>query len=170
MTAQIHQDSLNLAKMNAEAQSIAQGQLSKPILKRGDKGTAVKELQNLLGYWDIYSGEIDGNFSSEVEVAVKSYQRRVFLKEDGIVGQLTWQALYSGAPVNMPVLRRGDRGQAVTTLQSVLKASGEFKQEPTGSFGTITDTAVRAFQKRKALLVDGIVGAKTWHALSKVPH
>lgn len=36
-----------------------------------------------------------------------------------------------------------------------------------GSFGPDTDEAVRAFQKKKGLSVDGIIGEKTWAALEK---
>jgi len=39
-----------------------------------------------------------------------------------------------------------------------------------GFFGTMTKVAVIQFQTDKALLADGIVGKRTWHALSKLPH
>ncbi|MGL5064487.1 MAG: peptidoglycan-binding domain-containing protein, partial [Microcoleus sp.] len=81
--------------------------LAKPTLKRGSTGPAVKELQQLLFHWGYYYGAIDGIFGPYVENAVKNYQHRVFLAEDGVVGSLTWQALYSGAPVNMPILMNG---------------------------------------------------------------
>lgn len=151
-------------------QSIAQTQLNKPVLKVGQVGPAVLELQKLLTLRETYSGDFDSIFDSSVDRAVKAFQHRVFLVEDGIVGQLTWQALYSGAPVNMPVLQQGIRGEAVTTLQKLLLTAGDFKNVVNGVFGPHTDAAVRAFQKRKGLVADGIVGNKTWFMLSKVPH
>lgn len=154
----------------ATSEDMVQVQFSKPVLRRGAKGSAVEELQNLLTYWKVYTGPINGNFGSQTEQGVKDFQHRVFLVEDGIVGQLTWQALYSGAPVNMPVLRRGSRGQAVKTLQTVLKKAGDYTGAIDGEFGSRTETAVKALQKRSQLAEDGVVEARTWHALSKVPH
>ena len=144
--------------------------LSKPILQRGAKGTAVVELQKLLAHWEIYTDVLDGIFDLPVETAVKAFQHRVFLKEDGIVADFTWQALYSGAPVNMPVLQRGSRGQAVMTVQRVLLIAGFYGGSTDGDFGPKTDEAVRAFQKYSSLIADGIVGHRTWYALSKKPH
>ncbi|MGF1672203.1 MAG: peptidoglycan-binding protein, partial [Rivularia sp. (in: cyanobacteria)] len=66
--------------------------LSKPTLRKGDTGEAVEELQKLLKYWEFYYDVIDGIFSEYVEWAVKAYQHRVYLEEDGIVGSLTWKA------------------------------------------------------------------------------
>ena len=34
-----------------------------------------------------------------------------------------------------------------------------------GIFGPLTDTAVRAYQQRASVAVDGIVGPETWQAL-----
>ncbi|MEG4046894.1 peptidoglycan-binding protein [Microcoleus sp. Pol17_C1] len=145
--------------------------LMKPTLKRGSTGQAVKELQQLLYHWGYYYGfSIDGIFDTYVEDAVKDYQHRVFLPEDGIVSPLTWQALYSGAPVNMPTLMIGSSGNAVKIVQNVLKLNGYYFGFVDGYFGVMTKVAAIQFQTIKGLPADGIVGPRTWHALSKLPH
>jgi peptidoglycan hydrolase-like protein with peptidoglycan-binding domain len=145
-------------------------QIRKPVLQRGSYGSDVVELQKLLLHWEIYFDALDGLFDKPVEVAVKAFQHRVFLKEDGIVGPLTWQALYTGMPVNMPILHPASSGEAVILLQTVLQKFGYFKETINGKFGARTEAAVRVFQKRYGLVPDGIVGPYTWLALSKVPH
>ncbi|MCC3411077.1 MAG: peptidoglycan-binding protein [Microcoleus sp. PH2017_29_MFU_D_A] len=144
--------------------------LNKPTLQIGSTGQAVKELQQLLYHWGYYSGPMDGIFGAQVQKAVKGYQHRVFLTEDGMVGSITWQALYSGAPVNMPILMNGSSGNAVKIVQNVLKINGYYFGAIDGYFGTMTDVAVRQFQISKNIPQDGIVGAKTWYGLSKLPH
>jgi peptidoglycan hydrolase-like protein with peptidoglycan-binding domain len=151
-------------------QATTQAQTNKPLLRRGSTGEDVEELQKLLTQWQAFTGKIDGNFGQQTEKGVKAFQHRVFLVEDGIVGQLTWQALYVGAPVNMPILKQGSRGQAVTMLQRVLKETRDYGAPIDGDFGPQTDTAVKAFQKRSNLPIDGVVEERTWQALSKVPH
>ena len=153
-----------------DTQSTANAQINKPILKQGDTGEAVKELQKLLTNLGTYTGSIDGLFGPAVKKAVITFQHRVFLAEDGIVGSLTWQALYTGGPVNMPVLSLGSKGKAVSTLQGLLKTTKDLKGAIDGQFGSQTKTAVQAFQKRSGLVADGVVGDRTWFALSKVPH
>lgn len=59
----------------------------------------------------------------------------------------------------MTTLQRGSRGADVKTLQGKLNLAQD------GVFGPITEEAVRDFQKRKGLTVDGVGGAKTWGAL-----
>jgi peptidoglycan hydrolase-like protein with peptidoglycan-binding domain len=137
----------------------------KPTLQRGSTGQAVKELQQLLFHWGYYFGLIDGIFGVEVENAVKGYQHRVFLAEDGVVGSITWQALYSGAPVNMPIVMNGSSGNAVKIVQNVLKLNGYYFGFVDGFFGTMTKVAVIQFQRNKGRSPDEIVGFKTWHAL-----
>ncbi len=155
---------------NLTPQPMGDARIKKPILRRGASGSAVLELQKLLIHWEVLSTSPNGLFDKKVEAAVKAFQHRVFLKEDGIVDPLTWQALYTGVPLNMPILQHGSQGEAVITLQTVLKSVSFFKGEINGKFGLDTDAAVRSFQKRYGLVPDGIVGAYTWLALSKVPH
>ncbi len=59
---------------------------------------------------------------------------------------------------NRPTLRRGDRGDAVKTVQEKVGVTAD------GDFGPGTEAAVRAFQQGAQLTPDGIVGPKTWAA------
>ena len=57
------------------------------ILKKGDKGEQVKELQTGLKIL------ADGIFGQKTEDAVKKFQSNNKLKTDGVVGPKTWQSL-----------------------------------------------------------------------------
>src|SRR5450756_1528325 len=63
-----------------------------------------------------------------------------------------------------PLVRRGDQHHPVRTLQYLLRARGQLVTVD-GIFGAHTEAAVRAFQQRNHLGVDGIVGPQTWSAL-----
>jgi peptidoglycan hydrolase-like protein with peptidoglycan-binding domain len=63
-----------------------------------------------------------------------------------------------------PLLRKGDQGHPVDTLEHLLRHHGH-RLGVDGRFGPETDAAVRAFQQAKSLVVDGIVGPRTWSAL-----
>ena len=66
-----------------------------PMLKRGSKGEYVTLLQTKLvnkGY-SVGSAGIDGDFGSGTEKAVKQFQKDHGLKDDGIVGKMTWKAI-----------------------------------------------------------------------------
>lgn len=64
-------------------------------------------------------------------------------------------------------LRRGMKGELVRTLQTILAKDGS-TLEIDGIFGIGTQSAVKSFQKRHGLVVDGIVGPKTWAELLKI--
>jgi peptidoglycan hydrolase-like protein with peptidoglycan-binding domain len=66
-----------------------------------------------------------------------------------------------------PTLHQGDRGPAVIDLQNLLNKNGA-KLTVDGFFGSVTRSAVVAFQQRKGLLADGIVGPRTWIALKAI--
>lgn len=65
----------------------------------------------------------------------------------------------------MPVVKLGDSGDAVKTLQTKLNALGYNCGEVDGVFGQNTLNAVIAFQTAKGLVADGVVGKLTWAAL-----
>jgi len=65
----------------------------------------------------------------------------------------------------MSVLKEGSSGPEVIKLQEKLKELGFDPGSIDGEFDPGTEAAVMAFQKSEGLLVDGIVGPRTLHAL-----
>lgn len=69
----------------------------------------------------------------------------------------------------MQLLRRGDTGSAVTALRVMLTTQGLLaplsNQESADSFDLTVEHAVRAFQQRRGLITDGVVGLATYQAL-----
>lgn len=64
-------------------------------------------------------------------------------------------------------LRLGNKGDEVKTLQALLNKLGFSVGAVDGDFGAKTDTAVKALQKSRGLVADGIVGKMTWAALDQ---
>jgi len=115
------------------------------------------------------------------------------LDTDGIVGKATWykiKEVWTGVkqlselasegltltevqPTFPEVLRYGDEGVTVSTVQYYLAFLGYFlpEQPPvalTGVFDDDTRDAVYTFQSNYGLPVDGIVGRDTWNRLLNV--
>lgn len=63
------------------------------VLKRGSRGTQVKQMQQKLKNWGYYTGDVDGIFGSKTESAVRYFQRKNGLTVDGIVGPATAKKL-----------------------------------------------------------------------------
>lgn len=74
-------------------------------------------------------------------------------------------ALYLEIGSQRPVLRLGDSGDDVASLQRFLSFLGYFAGDASGQFDQDTDTAVRSFQTADGLGADGVVGQLTWAAL-----
>ncbi len=68
-------------------------------------------------------------------------------------------------PVYAAVYQQGSSGSTVKTIQKKLKNWGYYKGAVDGIFGSKTKEAVKYFQRRNGLKVDGIVGNKTLAAL-----
>ncbi len=141
-------------------------------LRSGSSGERVKSLQTQLQAAGLYSGAIDGKFGSATENAVRAFQRKLGLKVDGVAGTKTLAAL-SGQDATEPdddavpavSLRPGAKGEAVKALQRRLKTLTLYNGSIDGKYGTGTENAVRAFQRRMGLKVDGIAGQATLQAL-----
>lgn len=70
-----------------------------------------------------------------------------------------------------PTLRRGDKGQKVRELQTLLLNHGYAlpKYGADGDFGAETEKAVKAFQRDWGLKEDGVAGPKTFEMLMSAP-
>jgi peptidoglycan hydrolase-like protein with peptidoglycan-binding domain len=153
--------------------------MADPIIKLGSTGEAVKKAQRqLICRFYLPPGTDDGIFGPVTRNRVLRYQldRAVGefsafsfpLNVDGIVGPQTWFRL---AP---ETVRNGSQGNGVRLLQEILKSFAFPAYDPgpvDGDFGPLTEAAVRAIQgdfvdfDGNPLVVDGIVGPKTWCAL-----
>ena len=70
---------------------------TRPTLRRGSRGEAVKEMQALLisrGY-DLGRWGADGIFGKQTMKAVKAFQKDCGIRVDGVVGPVTYSRLFS---------------------------------------------------------------------------
>ncbi|MEG1686984.1 MAG: peptidoglycan-binding protein [Angelakisella sp.] len=136
---------------------------------------------------------VGNSFTRQTQEAVQAFQRIFTLPVDGIVGRATWNKisyiyvavkrlselnsegeenqLPSQPPTNL--LRLGDSGAYVKLAQYFLRVISNYYEavRPVaidGSFGPMTQAAVRDFQNRFGLEIDGIVGPLTWQKLYDV--
>lgn len=158
---------------------------TRPTLRYGMSGPDVVYLQQRLTQQG-FTLVADGIFGDNTHARVVEFQRAKGLSADGVVGQMTWQALEGGSTptptpptppsptptpptptppsTTRPQLQRGSRGPDVVYLQQRLQAFGHMLVAD-GDFGAKTEAAVRSFQNSNGLTADGVVGPRTWAAL-----
>ena len=133
---------------------------------------------------------VDGVFGSRMAATVRAFQKQFNLTADGMVGRQTWYKIsyiyvsvkdlaeltsegevssgtLSDGTWGGTVLRTGSTGSAVEQLQFWLNTLAQYESSiPSltvdGVYGTGTANAVRAFQRKYGLTVDGVVGRTTW--------
>ena len=133
---------------------------------------------------------VDGVFGSRMAATVRAFQKQFNLTADGMVGRQTWYKIsyiyvsvkdlaeltsegevssgtLSDGTWGGTTLRQGSTGSAVEQLQFWLNTLAQYESSiPSltvdGVYGTGTANAVRAFQRKYGLTVDGVVGRATW--------
>ena len=158
-------------------------------LRRGDKGLEVRLVQFWLrlaadNYSALRTVTVDGSFGTATVSAVEAFQRLFGLSADGVVGRSTWNKLKEvGLAVANKIVaanvapgqfttttREGSSGTAVRAVQFYLRRLAAYYSDvPTvtvdGKFGAATTRAVKAWQARAGLTVDGVVGRLTFQSL-----
>ena len=121
-------------------------------------------LQVALRAEGLYAGAIDGIAGAQTAKAVRAFQRRAGLVVDGIAGPQTRKALGRlGRPLfgDRKLLRRGHVGWDVSVLEFFLARRGFDPGKINGRFSGATARALRRYQRKRGLLVDGIAGPQT---------
>ena len=158
-------------------------------LRRGSTGTNVRILQKQLSriardYPSFGKPAVTGTFDEATENSVKKFQKQFSLTSDGVVGRSTWNKLKEvGLAVANKIVaanvapgqfttttRAGSSGTAVRAVQYYLRRLAAYYSDVPrvavdGKFGAATTRAVKAWQSRTGLTVDGVVGRLTFQSL-----
>ena len=130
-------------------------------------GDDIKRIQNRLyelGY--LATGDlVTGHFGDDTEAAVIKLQEVNGLNVDGKVGRQTINLLYSDE-IKPNFLSYGEKSDVVLACQTRLKELGYLTTTPDGAYGDDTAAAVKQFQARNDLVVDGYLGPSTRVALN----
>jgi hypothetical protein len=113
---------------------------------------------------------IEGNYSSSVKRRTLQVNGK-YIRGYGVPkynAETTSEVVTEkGCTLNLPVLRKGSKGECVKALQILLighkYSCGAFGAD--GDLGAATDSAVRRYQKANGLTADGICGPATWRKL-----
>ena len=148
----------------------------------GDEADEIATIQTALKQLKLYSAGITGHYGEKTETAVKKFQKKYALEDNGIVDEATRAALYEAAGITYTAgssssgasssnssvsssggttLRYDMRSDAVLKLQQDLSKLGYYSGTISGHFGSKTEAAVMSFQKANGLSADGIAGSKT---------
>ncbi len=136
-------------------------------VSNGDQGSDIQRIQGRLYELGYLASEnlVTGNFGDKTEEAVKKLQELNGITQDGKVGRQTMNLLYSDI-VQPNMLVYGEKSDVVLAAQERLKTLGYMTTTPDGSYGADTTAAVKQFQSRNDLVVDGYLGPSTRQALN----
>ena len=127
--------------------------------------TEVNKLQKALENLGYFDGNPAGNYGSLTTTAVQRFQKQLGLEVTGSADLATLRILYSQeAPecaIRTKTISKNDTGSDVTRLQNRLTYKGYMNASIDGDFGTITESAVKIFQKVAGLTETGIADSNT---------
>ena len=144
------------------------------LAKVGMRGDDIRRIQQRLYEMGYLAKEeyVTGYFGDVTEQAVKSMQKNNGVLADGKVGHDTMELLYS-EDTKPNLLSYGDKSDVILECQNRLKELGYLTTKPDGQYGNDTVAAVKLFQSRNDIVVDGYLGPATMqvlHSSAAVPN
>jgi murein L,D-transpeptidase YcbB/YkuD len=129
-----------------------------PVLERGETAWQVFVVKKILGVQTSTRPEL---YNDELHRAVTRYQEEKDLAERNRVGTETWENLR----YTFGVVRPGstERNKVMAVQRALTKNGHPVKVD--GYYGTDTTEAVKAFQRKVGIQVDGKTGRFTFRAL-----
>lgn len=156
------------------AKASSNRQIQSVVQQQGGAWTVYKYFDtSITTSWQQYSYTFTANASATVyiEFNVASATGNVWIDDVSYSSGVAAEPTTVTTTVNPyscsthPTLQQGSSGVCVQRVQWFLNAENNAGLEVDGSFGPLTDAAVRAYQTKYNLTVDGIVGPQTWQAL-----
>ena len=162
------------------------------------KGADVTKLQTQLKAWGFYTRTIDGDYGPVTATAVKAFQKKHGLTQDGQFGpkescpkfnELVNKAAATTTTtqdtkttykitctdINLYNGNKNNNAEVVKQLQTYMKQLTYYTRQVDGDYGYYTEQAVKAFQKQwnkdntsDQLAVDGKFGPVTCERLKKI--
>ena len=102
--------------------------------------------------------DLSGTYDAQTTNAVRSFQQLKDLRVTGAVDPPTWARLLVSQ-------ERGDQGEAIEALQTLLKMQGHDYVVVDGDFGDQTKGAIENLQAEADIDVTGECNSSTWIAL-----
>lgn len=144
------------------------------ILKSGDSGDKVRELNHRLLQLDWYAGKIQPTYDAATVEGVSGFQRKRGFTVTGEVDQQTWDTLvkmtktpsrdqmYNILRSGPALYKQGSSGDAVRRIQVRLKELDWYEEKTiTGTYGAVTVAAVKGFQAKREIPVTGEIDQRT---------
>lgn len=160
-----------------------------------EHNSKVEEIQYILKYAGFSPGHVDGRMGTHTRMAIRKFQKSQGLKVTGRIDSITWSVLNKKqesktaipgmiSKLHLPsievmeVEKKSDiqdeilshrlkSSDRIKKIQQALKKAEFYKGDIDGKIGPKTRIAIKAFQKSKGLITDGVVGQKTWDELCK---
>ncbi len=161
----------------------------RPILRMGQHGAAVRDLQDQLSALGYPSGAIDGRFGTRTREAVLAFQADNNLPCDAIVGGQTWDAFQAAVPRvtrsidaatlrarGSSTIRNADTAQAGTTAAMLLGGGTIALERADGAIaamekaGDLFDRATGVFGALWPVLAIAGIGLSVWYLLNEIKH
>ena len=158
--------------------------LPRVVLRPGDKGEQVRELQQRLFQLEWLPEVTTGVYDASTKEAVQGFQVRRHLKGTGVLDRVTWRrlkamtktpthdAMFNVFHPGPAILQAGDSGDDVRDAQARLKQIAWIYGDVTGTYDKGTVEAVRGFQAKRQIPVTGKIDQRTLdrlHAMTVTP-